>query len=44
MAGKDPKNSFYRLLKLDDYFWKLLKEYRKIKKEMLKDCSKNLSK
>ena len=40
MAGKDPKNKFYRLLKLDKDFWETIKLFKKIKKEMVKDCSK----
>lgn len=40
MAGRDPKSGFYRLLKLDKAFWEIIKGFKIIKKEMLKDCSK----
>jgi len=40
MAERNPKNTFYRLLKLDKNIWETIKIFKKIKKEMLKDCSK----
>jgi len=41
MAGKDLKNTFYKLLQLDKETQETIKLFRKIKHEMLKDCSQN---
>jgi len=40
MAGQNPKNGFYRLLKLGKDVKDIMRAFQHIKKDMIKDCTR----